>query len=132
MVSAEDGEGRALREERNASGMDKAALIAEVAKRTGMAKAAVGKVVDAATAAIKDAVSKGQKVALVGFGTFERRLRAARTGRNPRTGQAVKVPPTKAPTFRPGAAFKSAVAGKTAARKVGGRKSSARRTARKR
>jgi DNA-binding protein HU-beta len=86
-------------------------LVAEVSDRTGMARADVARVVDTATEVIKASVSRGRRVALVGFGTFERRQRRPRVGRNPHTGDAVHIPARRMPSFRPGTAFKEAVAG---------------------
>ena len=89
--------------------MNKADLVDEVAARTGQAKSTVAAAVEAAMAAIIDAVSQSESVTLSGFGTFEPTQRQARTGRNPRTGETVPIPPKTVPTFRPGAAFKDAV-----------------------
>jgi DNA-binding protein HU-beta len=68
--------------------------------------------VDAVTAAIVKAVSKGDSVTLIGFGTFKSSKRAARTGRNPATGAAIKIAASTVPRFTAGATFKTAVAGK--------------------
>lgn len=111
--------------------MNKRGLVSEVAKRTDLAKASVARVVDAAIASIKDTVAKGQRVSLSGFGTFERRKRAPRLGRNPHTGQAVKIPATNAPMFRPGNEFREAVVGR-GARKRAVKPRRARKSARKR
>jgi DNA-binding protein HU-beta len=111
--------------------MNKRGLVSEVAKRTDMAKASVARVVDAAIASIKDTVAKGQRVSLSGFGTFERRKRAPRLGRNPHTGEAVKIPATTAPMFRPGNEFREAVVGR-AARKRPSKPRRARKPARRR
>ena len=89
--------------------MNKADLVDEVAARTGQTKVAVAATVEATMEAIIAAVAAGRSVTLSGFGTFEPRERQARTGRNPRTGVAVPIPPRTAPAFRPGNTFKDAV-----------------------
>ena len=76
---------------------------AELSKKD--AEAAVKAVIDSVTEALAD----GDKVALVGFGTFEVKTRAARTGKNPRTGEAISIPASKVPSFKAGAALKNAV-----------------------
>ncbi len=92
--------------------MNKASLVLEVTRRTEMEKPEVAKVVNAVLQVVGETVAKGERVTLAGFGTFERRRRRARLGRNPRTGEAVKIPATVKPWFRPGKAFKQAVLGK--------------------
>jgi DNA-binding protein HU-beta len=99
--------------------MNKRGLVSEVAKRTDMAKASVARVVDAAIATMRETVAKGQRVSLSGFGTFERRRRAPRTGRNPHTGEAVRIPATNTPMFRPGGEFREAVLGRAVRKRVG-------------
>lgn len=89
--------------------MNKTDLIDEVAARTGQTKVAVAAMIEATMACVIDQVAHGDSVTLSGFGTFEPRARKARTGRNPRTGDTVPIPPTTVPAFRPGSAFKSAV-----------------------
>ena len=90
--------------------MNKTELIAAVAEKAGLSK----KDADAAVSAVFDAVTaelaKGEKVQLIGFGTFEVRERAAKTGRNPRTGETITIPASKVPAFKAGAALKNAVA----------------------
>ena len=90
--------------------MNKAELVAEVAKLADLNKkqadAAVAAVIDAVTYALK----KGEKVQLVGFGSFEAKERAARMGRNPKTKEEIKIPATKVATFKAGKALKDAVA----------------------
>lgn len=125
-----DPAGGPARESGSGGTLNKNELVSEVAKRTDLAKSAVARVVDEAIAAIKESVAKGQRVSLSGFGTFERRRRAARLGRNPHTGEAVRVAATNAPTFRPGAAFKDAVVGKRGKRAP--KRAAARRGARRR
>lgn len=89
--------------------MNKTELVAAVATKAELSKkdaeAAVKAVVDAVTEALKD----GEKVALVGFGTFEVKTRAARTGKNPRTGEVIDIPESKVPSFKAGSALKDAV-----------------------
>lgn len=97
--------------------MNKSELIDAVAQGADISKAAAGKALDAAIDAIVKAVSKGDSVTLVGFGTFKSSKRAARTGRNPQTGKEIKIAATTVPRFTPGAGFKAAVAGKKAKKK---------------
>ena len=92
--------------------MNKAELIEVAAKEAGLSKAAANKALDAMVAAVVKTVSKGDTVTLVGFGTFKSAKRAARTGKNPQTGAAIKIAATTVPKFTAGAAFKTAVAGK--------------------
>lgn len=89
--------------------MNKADLIDQVASRTGQTKVNVAEVIEAMMATVIDTVASTETVTLSGFGTFEPRQRQARTGRNPRTGDAVPIPPKTVPVFRPGNAFKRAV-----------------------
>lgn len=88
--------------------MVKADLVAKVAE-TGITKKQAGEVVDAVISAIKDALAKGEKVSLIGFGTFSVKERAAREGRNPRTGKKIKIPKKKVPVFKPGKELKDSV-----------------------
>jgi DNA-binding protein HU-beta len=92
--------------------MNKGDLVAEVSLVSGISKRAATDAIDAVLDAIVRAVADGEKVSLAGFGSFEKRLRAPRTARNPRTNQTVKVPATSVAVFRPGRDFKNAVAGK--------------------
>jgi len=92
--------------------MNKAELIEIAAKEAEISKAAAGKALDGIINAIVKAVSKGDTVTLVGFGTFKSAKRAARTGKNPQTGASIKIPATTVPKFTAGAGFKTAVAGK--------------------
>lgn len=94
--------------------MNKTELVEVAAKDADLSKAAAGKVVDAIIAAVVKAVAKGDSVTLVGFGTFKSSKRAARTGKNPRTGEALKIAAATVPKFSAGAGFKAAVAGKKA------------------
>jgi DNA-binding protein HU-beta len=90
--------------------MNKNGLIAEIARRTGTSKAEVGRIIDAAIRVIRDAVSSGDRVSLVGFGTFERRRRNRRIARNPRQPQTpIVVPARDRPWFTPGKEFKESV-----------------------
>lgn len=89
--------------------MNKAELIDALTVRLGDKKSAAS-ALDAVLAEIQTAVTKGDKVAITGFGVFEKRVRAARTARNPRTGESVKVKKTSVPAFRAGASFKDQVA----------------------
>jgi DNA-binding protein HU-beta len=88
--------------------MNKEELIAEVAKIT-CTKAEAGKAVDALFEGVKKALKKGEKVTLVGFGTFSVAKRSARMGRNPQTGKPIKIAAKKVPKFAAGKALKSAV-----------------------
>ncbi len=90
--------------------MNKVELVASVVEKTGLAKKDAEKAVSAVLDSVKEAVAKGDKVQLVGFGTFEVRARAARTGLNPKTKETIKIPASKAPAFKAGKAFKDAVA----------------------
>jgi DNA-binding protein HU-beta len=92
--------------------MNKSELIDAMAAGADISKAAAGRALDAAVAAITTAVSKGDSVTLVGFGSFKSANRAARTGKNPKTGAAIKIPATTVPKFSAGASFKAAVAKK--------------------
>lgn len=89
--------------------MNKTDLIASLSARLGDRKSATA-ALNAVLAEIQYAVTKGDKVSITGFGVFEKRIRAARTARNPRTGESVKVKKTSVPAFRPGATFKELVA----------------------
>lgn len=91
--------------------MNKADLIDSVADRLGHSKKDVTDIVDAFIHETKKAVAKGEKVAISGFGVFEAAARKARLGRNPRTGETVKIKATKLPKFRAGAEFKGIVSG---------------------
>jgi DNA-binding protein HU-beta len=92
--------------------LNKNELIESVAGATGESKRTVNDVVNATIDQIQSQVKKGERVSLPGFGTFERRNRSARTARNPRTGEEIKVPATKVPAFKPGAGFKDSVKGR--------------------
>ena len=89
--------------------MNKSELIDAIADEADISKAAAGRALDALTDAITDALKKGDTVSLVGFGTFSVRERAAREGRNPRTGETIKIKASKNPAFKAGKALKDAV-----------------------
>lgn len=89
--------------------MNKAELVDAIAGKTGDSKAAAGASLDATLDVITSALARGEKVQLTGFGTFERRHRAARMGRNPRTGAAVPIAASNVPAFKAGKALKDAV-----------------------
>ena len=89
--------------------MNKAELIEEVASETGLTKRTSGKAVDAVASTISDCLTRGEKVTLVGFGTFRVRQRKARTGRNPQTGATIQIPAKKVPKFVPGKNLKNKV-----------------------
>lgn len=89
--------------------MNKAELIDAVADAADLSKASAGRSVDAAIDAITNALKKGDNVTLVGFGTFTVRDRAARTGRNPRTGEEIQIKASKVPGFKAGKALKDAI-----------------------
>lgn len=91
--------------------MNKAELVDAVAQATGSPRSSAESSVAAVLESITSALKNGDKVALTGFGTFEVRSRAARTGRNPQTGATIQVKASKAPAFKAGAALKSAVNG---------------------
>lgn len=90
--------------------MNKTELIAAVTEKTDLSKKDADAAVSAVLGAITDALKAGDKIQLVGFGTFEVRNRAAKQGRNPRTGETMTVPASKVPAFKAGKALKDAVA----------------------
>ena len=89
--------------------MNKAELIANVAATAGLTKKDAEKAINAFIESVEGALKKGDKVQLVGFGTFEARTRNARTGKNPRTNEPIKIPAATVPAFKAGKAFKDAV-----------------------
>ncbi|MBA7492003.1 DNA-binding protein HU [subsurface metagenome] len=89
--------------------MNKAELIEEVSGKTGLTKKETGNVLDAMTETITDTLSKGEKVTLVGFGTFQVMKRRARKGVNPQTRKAITIPAKKVPKFRPGKGLREKV-----------------------
>ena len=91
--------------------MNKRELVQNVATETGLDQAAAESALGAMTVAIARALAEGEKVALPGFGTFEVRARAARSGRNPHTGEPLEIAASKGPAFKPATALKQAVLG---------------------
>lgn len=89
--------------------MNKNELITAVSERTGLTKKDSEKAVNAVIDSIQHALTQGEKVALVGFGTFEVRSRKPRIGRNPQTGQAIKIPASKVPAFKAGKQLRDAI-----------------------
>ena len=89
--------------------MNKTELIASVAETANVSKKDATAIIDATFAAITTAIAAGDKVQLIGFGTFETRTRSARKGRNPQTGKTVNIPTSKTPAFKAGKALKDAV-----------------------
>ncbi len=89
--------------------MNKNDLVNSISDACDMTKADAGRAVDAFTEVVKKALKKGDTVALVGFGTFSVRKRAARTGRNPRTNETIKIKASKVPAFKAGKALKDAL-----------------------
>ncbi len=97
--------------------MNKSELIEATAEAADISKATAERALAAMIDAVVKAVAKGDTVTLVGFGTFKAAKRAARTGKNPKTGEPLKIAATTVPKFTAGAAFKAAVAGKKAKKK---------------
>ena len=91
--------------------MNKTELINAVAEKAGLSKKAAEAAVNATLSAITEGLKSDEKVQLVGFGSFEVKTRAARVGRNPKTGTEIEIPQTKTPVFKAGKALKDAVAG---------------------
>ena len=89
--------------------MNKQELIASIAQSAEISKTDAAKALAATIDSITKAMAKGDKVQLVGFGTFEVRARAARTGKNPRTGEAIKIAASKVPSFKAGKALKDTI-----------------------
>ena len=89
--------------------MNKAELVGKIAGKAGLTKKDAEKAVNAFVASVQEALVKKDKVQLIGFGTFEVKERAARTGRNPQTGEAIKIAASKSPVFKAGKALKDAV-----------------------
>lgn len=90
--------------------MNKSELVSAIAEKSGLSKKDCEKALCAAIESIEEALVKGDKVQLVGFGAFEVKERAARTGRNPKTKEAIEIPASKIPMFKAGKALKDAVA----------------------
>ena len=89
--------------------MNRNDLVDAVAERTGLAKSDAARAVEALLGAVTDALRKGETVTLSGFGSFVAKTRAARTGRNPRTGESIAIPASRAPTFKAGKGLKDAL-----------------------
>ena len=89
--------------------MNKADLVAKVAEKSGVTKKDAEKAVAGIFAAVQEALAAGDTVQVLGFGTFEVKERAARTGRNPQTGEELQIAASKNPSFKPGKALKEAV-----------------------
>lgn len=89
--------------------MNKSELIVAMAEAADISKSAAGRALDGMTDAVADALKKGDTVTVIGFGTFLIKERAARSGRNPRTGEAIEIAASKTPTFKAGKALKDAV-----------------------
>lgn len=89
--------------------MNKTELISSVAEKSELTKKDAEKAVNALFTSVEEALAKGEKVQLVGFGTFEVRERKARTGRNPQTGEEIQIPAAKVPAFKAGKSLKEAV-----------------------
>ena len=92
--------------------MNKEELVQEISKKAKVTRKEAGEVLNALVDTIQKTVSKGKKVTLVGFGTFESRKRAARNGRNPQTGKEISIPAKTVPVFSAGKKFKTVVNGK--------------------
>jgi DNA-binding protein HU-beta len=89
--------------------MTKAELVAQMAKAAGSSKTSADRAMNAFMSAIFDSLRKGRRVTISGFGTFCVGKRAARNGRNPRTGKEIKIPPAKVPRFKPSRSLKTAI-----------------------
>jgi DNA-binding protein HU-beta len=89
--------------------MNKSDLIDSVSANSGLSKADAQRALDATIESISQALKKGDSVSLVGFGTFSVKTRAARTGRNPATGETIKIKASKTPSFKAGKGFKDAI-----------------------
>jgi DNA-binding protein HU-beta len=97
--------------------MNKETLVADVVRKTKLAKSDVARVVDTVIDTIRSQVARGQKVTLSDFGTFQKQSRAARTARDLATNQPIRLPRTSVPSFRPGRAFREAVAPRRSTKK---------------
>ena len=112
--------------------MNKSELIDAIAAKADLSKVASGKALEAVLESIVHAVAKGDGVSLVGFGSFKAAPRAAREGKNPKTGEKIKIAATTVPKFSAGASLKAAVAGKKpAAKKAAAKKPAAKKPAAK-
>lgn len=111
--------------------MNKSDLINSISERLGHSKRHVTDIVDAFIEETKHAVARGEKVAVSGFGIFDVQARKARLGRNPQTGETVKIKASKSPKFRPGSEFKAVVNGKAPAKKTAAKKTAKKAPAKK-
>ncbi|MFC5868039.1 HU family DNA-binding protein [Aquincola agrisoli] len=98
-----------VRHQRGDTFVNKSELIEHIAKQADISKAAAGRALEAVIGGVKTTLKKGGSVSLVGFGTFSVTKRAARSGRNPRTGATIKIKAAKVPKFRPGKGLKDAL-----------------------
>ena len=89
--------------------MNRGEFVAAIAEQSGLTKADADRAIEAIFKVVKKALKEGDTISLVGFGTFAVRKRAARTGRNPRTGETIKIKASKVPAFKAGKALKDAV-----------------------
>lgn len=89
--------------------MNKLELVNEMASKSGLSKKDTENALKAFIETVEETLTKGEKIQLVGFGTFETRVRAAREGRNPKTKEVIQIPETTVPVFKAGAAFKEKV-----------------------
>ena len=89
--------------------MNKLELVNEMASKSGLSKKDTENALKAFIETVEETLTKGEKIQLVGFGTFETRIRAAREGRNPKTKEVIQIPETTVPVFKAGAAFKEKV-----------------------
>ena len=89
--------------------MNKTELVAAIAEKSGLSKKDADKALAAVLASVEEALVKGEKVQLIGFGTFEVKERAARTGHNPQTGAAIEIAASKIPSFKASSTLKNAV-----------------------
>lgn len=97
--------------------MNKQELIAKISEKANLPKKTAGEAIDALVSSVIESVAAGESVQLIGFGTFELRKREARTGHNPRTGEAVKIAATNVPAFKAGKGFKDACNAKKKSKK---------------
>ncbi|SHF65128.1 DNA-binding protein HU-beta [Desulforamulus putei DSM 12395] len=89
--------------------MNKNELISLAANKANMSKKTIEEVLTAILESIEESLAKGDKIQLVGFGTFEAKLRKAREGRNPKTGETIQIPATRVPVFKPGKSLKDTI-----------------------
>jgi DNA-binding protein HU-beta len=104
-----DSNEKVVKTDREGGAVNKTELIEHIARQADISKAAAGRALEAIVGGIRTSLKKGNSVTLVGFGTFMVGKRAARTGRNPRTNQPIKIKAAKVPKFRAGKALKDAV-----------------------